>query len=129
MREPLPFAYQLIIDITHCKIQPEQCFLVVIDFCSLQHLYIGDSLDESLTAEAAELFDEIPTTIARRSPSPSRAAQMRSLSPVRGRSPAVADNTLAMVQSAIHKRGLQVQVRGYKATFKSCTSILVILFT
>ena len=36
---------------------------------------------------------------------------MRSLSPVRGRSPAVADNTLAMVQSAIHKRGLQVQVK------------------
>lgn len=70
----------------------------------------GDSFDESLTAEAVELFEEVPSTIARRSPSPSRAAQMRSLSPVRGRSPAVADNTLAMVQSAIHKRGLQVQV-------------------
>ena len=78
--------------------------------------YIGDSLDESLTAEAIELFEEIPTTIARRSPSPSRAAQMRSLSPVRGRSPAVADNTLAMVQSAIHKRGLQVQVINHSRT-------------
>lgn len=69
----------------------------------------GDSFDDSLTAEAIELFEETPT-IARRSPSPSRTAQLRSLSPVRGRSPAVADNTLAMVQSAIHKRGLQVQV-------------------
>ena len=84
--------------------------LFTCDFIVLFSLVLDASWDESLAAEAVELFEETPT-IARRSPSPSRTAQMRSLSPVRGRSPAVADNTLAMVQSAIHKRGLQVQVR------------------
>lgn len=45
-----------------------------------------------------------------RSGSPSRMARMRSMSPVRARSPAVADSAVSMAQSALKKRQLQVQV-------------------
>ena len=56
---------------------------------------------------------------------------MRSLSPVRGRSPAVADNTLAMVQSAIHKRGLQVQVmvHGRTTVFAIVCYLLIMVYS
>lgn len=47
---------------------------------------------------------------ARRSTSPSRMARMRSMSPVRARSPAVADSVVSMAQSALKKRHLQIQV-------------------
>jgi hypothetical protein len=53
---------------------------------------------------------------------------MRSLSPVRGRSPAVADNTLAMVQSAIHKRGLQVQVMVHMVVLLYLQSYVTVSF-
>ena len=46
----------------------------------------------------------------RRSTSPSRMARMRSMSPVRARSPAVADSAISMAQSALKKRQLQIQV-------------------
>ena len=46
-----------------------------------------------------------------RSPSPSRAIRLRSLSPTRARTPAVADSAVSAVQSALKKRQLQVQVR------------------
>lgn len=45
-----------------------------------------------------------------RSPSPSRAIRLRSLSPTRARTPAVADSAVSAVQSALKKRQLQVQV-------------------
>ena len=44
-----------------------------------------------------------------KSPSPSRTARLRSASPTRSRSPAMQDNALAVVQSSVHKRNLQVQ--------------------
>ena len=47
----------------------------------------------------------------RRSTSPSRAARMRSMSPVRSRSPALVDSTVSAAQSALKKRQLQIQVR------------------
>ena len=46
----------------------------------------------------------------RRSTSPSRMARMRSMSPVRARSPAVADSAVSMAKSALKKRQLQIQV-------------------
>jgi len=46
----------------------------------------------------------------RRSVSPSRASRLRSVSPTRARSPALADNAIATVNSCIHKRNLQLQV-------------------
>ena len=45
-----------------------------------------------------------------RSPSPSRAIRLRSISPTRARTPAVADSAVSAVQSALKKRQLQVQV-------------------
>ena len=48
-----------------------------------------------------------------RSPSPSRAIRLRSLSPTRARTPAVADSAVSAVQAALKKRQLQVQVRFY----------------
>lgn len=47
----------------------------------------------------------------RRSVSPSRGSRLRSVSPTRARSPAMADNAIATVNSCIHKRNLQLQVR------------------
>lgn len=50
---------------------------------------------------------------ARRTPrsgSPSRMAKARSMSPVRARSPAVADSAVSMAQSALKKRQLQLHV-------------------
>lgn len=48
---------------------------------------------------------------SRQSTSPSRMARMRSMSPVRARSPAVADSVISAAQSALKKRQLQLQVR------------------
>ena len=42
--------------------------------------------------------------------SPSRAARLRSSSPTRARSPAVSDNAIATVHSAIQKKNMQVMV-------------------
>ena len=65
----------------------------------------------------------------RRSTSPSRMARMRSMSPVRARSPAVADSAVSMAQSALKKRHLQIQVcvlffRLFLMTFSSTMSFL-----
>ena len=43
--------------------------------------------------------------------SPSRAARLRSSSPTRARSPAVFDNALATVHTALQKKNVQVMVR------------------
>ena len=48
-----------------------------------------------------------------RSPSPSRAIRLRSLSPTRARTPAVADSAVSAVQAALKKRQLQVQVSDF----------------
>ena len=52
-------------------------------------------------------FEE--SSVDLKSPSPSRTARLRSASPTRSRSPAMQDNALAVVQSSVHKRNLQVQ--------------------
>ena len=48
--------------------------------------------------------------LSKRPISPSRAARLRSSSPTRSRSPAVSDNVLATVHSAIQKKNIQVMV-------------------
>lgn len=50
--------------------------------------------------------------MSKRPISPSRAARLRSSSPTRSRSPAVSDNALAQVHSAIQKKNIQVMVSG-----------------
>ena len=50
--------------------------------------------------------------ISKRPISPSRAARLRSSSPTRSRSPAMSDNALAQVHSAIQKKNIQVMVSG-----------------
>ena len=50
--------------------------------------------------------------VSKRPISPSRAARLRSSSPTRSRSPAVSDNALAQVHSAIQKKNIQVMVSG-----------------
>jgi len=59
--------------------------------------------------------------LSKRPISPSRAARLRSSSPTRSRSPAVSDNALATVHSAIQKKNMQVMVRIYR----TCNSITV----
>ena len=59
--------------------------------------------------------------LSKRPISPSRAARLRSSSPTRSRSPAVSDNALATVHSAIQKKNMQVMVRIYR----TCNSIAV----
>lgn len=51
--------------------------------------------------------------LSKRPISPSRAARLRSTSPTRSRSPAVSDNALAQVHSAIQKKNIQVMVRAF----------------
>ena len=69
----------------------------------------GEEVDEM---EASYLtstpYTRVPSN--KRSPSPSRAIRLRSLSPTRARTPAVADSAVSAVQSALKKRQLQVQV-------------------
>ena len=48
--------------------------------------------------------------LSKRPISPSRAARLRSSSPTRSRSPAVSDNAIAQVHSAIQKKNIQVMV-------------------
>lgn len=76
----------------------------------------GDGMEE---VEEEEAYDDpsyltstpfTRTTSKNRSPSPSRAIRLRSLSPTRARTPAVADSAVSAVQSAMKKRQLQVQV-------------------
>ena len=76
----------------------------------------GDGMEE---VEEEEAYDDpsyltstpfTRTTPKNRSPSPSRAIRLRSLSPTRARTPAVADSAVSAVQSAMKKRQLQVQV-------------------
>ena len=80
---------------------------------------IGTSIGSKI--ERGEEFDEetdniMSTPIGRaRSPfgrnkSPSRMGRMRSVSPVRSRSPAVADSAISAAQAALKKRNLQLQV-------------------
>ena len=77
----------------------------------------GDGMEEVDAEEAEELEGSYVTstpytrvTPKNRSPSPSRAIRLRSLSPTRARTPALADSAVSAVQAALKKRQLQVQV-------------------
>lgn len=77
----------------------------------------GDGMDEVEAADDEDtdfgtLLSSTPytrITPKHRSPSPSRAIRLRSLSPTRARTPAVADSAVSAIQSALKKRQLQVQ--------------------
>ena len=58
--------------------------------------------------------------MSKRPISPSRAARLRSSSPTRSRSPAVSDNALAQVHSAIQKKNIQVMVSGKTNNYYCC---------
>ncbi len=78
----------------------------------------GKGMDEVEDAEVEETDFATPVTSTpytritpkNRSPSPSRAIRLRSLSPTRARTPAVSDSAVSAIQSALKKRQLQVQV-------------------
>lgn len=65
--------------------------------------------------------------LSKRPISPSRAARLRSSSPTRSRSPAVSDNALAQVHSAIQKKNIQVMVS--RKNNYCCNLMNGILFT
>lgn len=62
--------------------------------------------------------------LSKRPISPSRAARLRSTSPTRSRSPAVSDNALAQVHSAIQKKNIQVMVRAFFPV-NSCQPVII----
>ena len=72
----------------------------------------GDVMDDFSSFNSANASSLISRNKqqGRRSTSPSRMARMRSMSPVRARSPAFADSAVSMAQSALKKRHLQIQV-------------------
>ena len=69
---------------------------------------LGDEDDSDVELSAST--PAIKSKSNRRSGSPSRMARMRSMSPVRARSPAHTDYSISAAQSALKKRLLQVQV-------------------
>ena len=62
--------------------------------------------------------------MSKRPISPSRAARLRSSSPTRSRSPAVSDNALAQVHSAIQKKNIQVMVSGELIIINYCCNLI-----
>ena len=62
--------------------------------------------------------------MSKRPISPSRAARLRSSSPTRSRSPAVSDNALAQVHSAIQKKNIQVMVSGELIIINYCCNLM-----
>lgn len=62
--------------------------------------------------------------MSKRPISPSRAARLRSSSPTRSRSPAVSDNALAQVHSAIQKKNIQVMVSGELMIINYCCNLM-----
>lgn len=71
---------------------------------------LGSPSGEIEVVDAGLLEGAEDDFFSKRPISPSRAARLRSSSPTRARSPAVSDNAIATVHSAIQKKNIQVMV-------------------
>lgn len=103
MREEAEILHSTLREITHA---------VKHDADSTSKL-LGSPGPEIEVVDAGLLEGAEDDFLSKRPISPSRAARLRSSSPTRSRSPAVSDNALAQVHSAIQKKNIQVMVSNY----------------
>ena len=104
MREEAEILHSTLREITHAVRQ---------DADSTSKLLGSPGGDMIEAVDAGLLEGAEDDFLSKRPISPSRAARLRSSSPTRSRSPAVSDNALATVHSAIQKKNIQVMVRRF----------------